>query len=180
MQIAAFGACTIRLLEPRHATALQQLQPGDLTQAQGEWIVAAGQEERFIAESLQHFAEGRGFWSGIWQGEVLVGILALREIKPHARSASIGYALDARHRGRGIMTEACRAIVTYGFTEVRLNRIQIMTDPDNTPSCRIPERLGFTQEGELRDFYRSLQGYRTGRVYSLLAREWDPVAGAKR
>jgi ribosomal-protein-serine acetyltransferase len=162
----------IRRLEPRDAGALATLEPGDLSQSQGEWTSARGREAEFIVDARCRFEAGEGFWAGIWRGADLLGIVALHHIKRAASSGSLSYALGAQHRGRGVMTRACAQVVDHGFGELGLNRLQIVVDVANRPSRGIPERLGFTQEGVFRDFYRSADGFRDVVQYALLAREW--------
>lgn len=92
-------------------------------------------------------------------------------------SAEIGYDLHPDHWRQGLMTEAVRAMLAWGFDGnffFSLNRVQALTHPDNTASCRLLTKLGFRREGVLRDY-----GYWTNRFhdlacYSLLCREWRP------
>lgn len=86
--------------------------------------------------------------------------------------AEIGYDLRPAHRGKGLMTEALTAAIAVGFDKMRLNRIEALIYVENTRSIAILERLGFTNEGALRDFFQL-----DGRFYdhvsmSLLRREW--------
>lgn len=65
-----------------------------------------------------------------------------------------------------------RAVVDYAFGRLGLHRVEIRCAADNHRSRAIPERLGFTQEGVLRE-----SGYLNGRfvdmvVYGVLASEW--------
>ena len=70
------------------------------------------------------------------------------------------------------MTEALRAVLKYGFEEMRLNRIQAIIDSKNTRSMQLVRRLGFKKEGVLRQ-----RSYFNGRflddvMFSLLMTEW--------
>jgi [ribosomal protein S5]-alanine N-acetyltransferase len=86
----------------------------------------------------------------------------------HAR-AEIGYSLyHEADKGKGLMTEALKSIIQYGFTEMKLNRIEAFIGPANEASIRLIHSLGFTKEGQLRQHY-----YKNGKaedsiVYSLL------------
>lgn len=173
------GSIEMRLLESQHAEALDHLDPGDLTHSQGEWLFTPGQGQaaNLISKSLAEFRAGTGLRVGIWVGEVLVGTASLNEIDQRKRSAGLGYALAGPYRGRGIMTEACRALISHGFSSLKLNRITIIADPRNIPSCAIAERLGFTREGLLRELWKSESGWGDGALYSILAREWKCEAG---
>ncbi len=103
----------------------------------------------------------------------LIGTLGFYKWVKNARHAEIGYDLDATHRRRGIMTEALTAALDYIFNEVELNRVQALTDPTNTPSVRLLDKLGFTQEGVLRDYTYFRGKYLNDLLFSLLRREWD-------
>ena len=59
-----------------------------------------------------------------------------------------------------------------------VNRIEIRVRPDNVLSRAIPERLGFTQEGILRQKVRDADGWSDLVVYALLKGEWDRQEGA--
>jgi RimJ/RimL family protein N-acetyltransferase len=74
-------------------------------------------------------------------GDVAVGLDADGLI------ATLGYTLAPTHQGRGLATEAVGAIVDRLFDDVGVHRIEASLDPDNVPSARLLERLGFTYEG---------------------------------
>ena len=62
----------------------------------------------------------------------------------------IGYWIDERHQGKGLVTEAAAALSKHALTELALGRVEIHTNPDNLASNRVAEKLGFTREGTLR------------------------------
>jgi ribosomal-protein-serine acetyltransferase len=84
------------------------------------------------------------------------------------RSTSIGYWLAEDHQGRGIMTTAVRALVDHAFDEWNLHRIEIHCAPANHRSRAIPERLGFREEGTLRETELVGGRYLDSVVYGLL------------
>lgn len=63
----------------------------------------------------------------------------------------IGYWIDTRFSGKGYMTEAVRGIAEFAFNELSARRIEIRCDTLNVKSKSIPERLGFTLEGTLKN-----------------------------
>jgi len=86
--------------------------------------------------------------------------------------AEMGYDLAPDCWGQGYMSEALRAIVNCAFKCMHLNRIDALVYTANEPSLHILQRLGFKQEGVLRDYF-----YQDGKFYdhallSLLRREW--------
>ncbi|GAB4516473.1 MAG: GNAT family N-acetyltransferase [Anaerolineae bacterium] len=89
----------------------------------------------------------------------------------------IGYALAQAYWSRGIMTEAVGRIVRFGFEEMLLNRVQAEVDPANEGSIRVLDKLGFQQEGILRERYVEKNRYVDAMVFGLLRRdyEYDPL-----
>lgn len=102
----------------------------------------------------------------------LIGTCGFYKWAKEARHAEIGYELDPEYRGKGIMTEALAAAVDYMFTSVELNRVYALTDTGNTASIRLLLKLGFTQEGVLRDHTYFRGRFMDDAVLSLLKREW--------
>ncbi len=70
------------------------------------------------------------------------------------------------------MTNCCRAMVSLGFREFELNRMEIRCATENKRSCAIPERLGFTREGVLRDAEWVYDRFVDLAIYGMLEREW--------
>lgn len=69
--------------------------------------------------------------------------------KEHKR-AEMGYDLLKEHWGKGYITEAVGAMVSYGFNELGLERIEATVDSENVASARVLEKNGFQHEGTLR------------------------------
>src|SRR5687767_1456930 len=67
--------------------------------------------------------------------------------------ASIGYDLARVHWGQGIMPEAVRAMLDFGFTNMNLNRIEADASSENLNSIRVLEKLGFQREGMQQEQY---------------------------
>ena len=98
-----------------------------------------------------------GFYD--WDGEVC--------------SAEFGYDLRPEYWGRGLMAEALTAILDFAFGRLGLNRAQVLLMPRNLRSRRLADRLGFTEEGTLREHDFDERGELCDDVvFSLLAREW--------
>jgi ribosomal-protein-alanine N-acetyltransferase len=81
----------------------------------------------------------------------LIGNCGIRMESADAHEADIGYELSPQHWGHGYATEAARAIVHFGFTELRLHRIWSRCIADNVGSARALEQLGMRLEGWLRE-----------------------------
>jgi RimJ/RimL family protein N-acetyltransferase len=61
----------------------------------------------------------------------------------------LGFALLARHRGRGYAQEAAKAMLDYGRKKLGLKRVVAITHPDNLRSIKILENIGFVYEQTL-------------------------------
>jgi len=85
----------------------------------------------------------------------------------------IGYWIRASAEGHGYVTEAVRLLANYAFDTLKANRLEIRCDELNVRSAAIPQRLGFVQEGRLRNNAVATDGrLRTMLVFSLIPGEW--------
>ena len=89
----------------------------------------------------------------VCEGEV-AGVVGVEPLDWIHRSASIGYWLGERFQGRGLITTAVRALVEHAVSVWELNRVEIRAAVGNARSRAIPERLGFQEEGTLREAER--------------------------
>jgi RimJ/RimL family protein N-acetyltransferase len=80
-----------------------------------------------------------------------IGSSGLHRINWDIPKFEIGYWIDTRHSGRGYITESTEAITNFAFNELRAKRVEIRCDSTNTRSRAIPEKLGFTLEGILKN-----------------------------
>jgi ribosomal-protein-serine acetyltransferase len=106
---------------------------------------------RFIAKVREQFDAGRGPQCGIWVDGAFSGSIGCHPIDWPNRHCSIGYWIDARCGGKGIITRCCESMLEYLYDDLGLHRVTIQCGVLNTRSCAIPERLGFTREGVTRD-----------------------------
>ena len=88
------------------------------------------------------------------------------------KTGHIGYWCAAEARGRGVMTRALRLLCRHALDELQLERLELVTDPDNAASQRVAEKVGFRREGILRSHIRHPDGRRRDSVmFSLLPGE---------
>ncbi|MDD2283308.1 MAG: GNAT family protein [Eubacteriales bacterium] len=93
--------------------------------------------------------------------------------QPEHSKAEIGYVLARRLWGQGLISEAAKTIIDFGFTRMELNRIEARCFEANIASARVMEHCGMTFEGKLRDYLRVKGTFCTFRFYSILRREWE-------
>lgn len=169
--------CELRTWKDSEASALFALVDQN-REYLGKWLpwvpfVKAEQDSlKFIQESQQSWEQQQSLELGIWQGQTLLGCIGLHALDTLHRKTSFGYWLGARYQGQGVMTRAVTGLVTYCFSERDFNRVEIRAAVGNTASRAIPERLGFTQEGILREAELIREQYLDIVVYSMLRSEW--------
>jgi len=113
--------------------------------------------ERKFAANLDDAAADRAVRFAISRrddGErAIIGTVSLTEIVRGAlQQAFLGYALDHRHEGRGLMCEAVQAVCAHAFDTMRLHRLSANYMPTNDRSARLLRRCGFQPVGYARDY----------------------------
>jgi RimJ/RimL family protein N-acetyltransferase len=107
----------------------------------------------------------------------LIGNCGIRLASAGAHQADLGYELDPDFWGQGYATEAARAMVEFGFTQLRVHRVWSWCVADNAGSAHVLEKLGMQLEGRLRH-----NEYYKGRwwdtlMFGMLEDEWRAQAG---
>ena len=141
------------------------------------WVTAEYSLEdmrRFLQDKAAENCAGLGLTMGIWWGETLCGAIGLHRFDQLHRNSSIGYWVDCQYEGQGMVTLACRAIISEAFSEYSLHRIEIRCAIGNERSAAIARRLGFLHEGVLRDAEWLHDHWVNLNVYSILEPDWVP------
>ena len=111
--------------------------------------------ERTDAASLRHEFEtmaGRSPGEGGWvqltledreTGELL-GDVGMSPADGEPGVVKIGYTVSPTHQGRGVATEAVRALIAYAFTSLDAEVVRIYADSENVASIRVAEKAGLT------------------------------------
>ena len=142
------------------------------------WMLWAG-EENSLAEQVDvlrgfrgRFDLGEDFVYGVFEPDesAVVGGTGL-----HTRvgdgAYEIGYWIRASRVGQGLATEVTAALTRVAFELCRVDRVELHVETGNVASLRIPEKLGYREEGTLR---RRIAGTRDKVVFTLFA---DELAG---
>lgn len=146
-----------------------------------EWLpwlditLTVDDSDQFIENAMTLFNNQQALIVGIFYKEKMVGMAGFNEFDWKNRIGNIGYWLGIDYQGRGIITRTVYALVNYGFNELNLNRIDLRMAEGNIKSRAIPERLGFTFEGYLRQTEWLYDHYINHAVYSMLAEEWNSI-----
>lgn len=101
-----------------------------------------------------------------------IGTALLFRWEPASARAELGYVLGRAHWGRGVMHEALTALIGFAFDGLQLNRIEAEVNPANAPSLALLKRLGFQQEGVLRERWAAKGQAYDVIAHGLLRREW--------
>jgi len=103
---------------------------------------------------------------------VAVGSVALKNISHTMGYAEIGYGIGETHQRQGIATAAVRLLIRMCFGDSPLRKLLAYVHDKNVASCRVLQKLGFTQEGLLREHY-IINGIPENEIlFGLLKREW--------
>lgn len=104
-----------------------------------------------------------------------IGQIAYFMVDTKNHFAEIEYCIGSAFQGKGLATEAAKAVIAYGFEEMNLHKVQICTKTINQKSRRVIEKCGLTYEGTLRDFFYE-DGKYVGRLYfSILRQEYEAM-----
>lgn len=86
------------------------------------------------------------------EGDVLGVVNFSNFVWGYFRACHLGFALDERWQGRGVMREALEASIAYVFDELGLHRVMANHLPTNERSARVLRAMGFVPEGYARDY----------------------------
>ena len=136
-------------------------------------VKAVDDERAFITRANEQAAADNGFHAGIWRDGTVVGGIGFHYVDRTNRKTEMGYWLDEREQGKGVVTRCCRAAVGFAFGEWKLHRVVIFCATGNTRSRAVPERLGFTLEGVYREAEWLYDHFVDLAAYAMLAREWE-------
>ncbi|WP_274310074.1 GNAT family N-acetyltransferase [Solibacillus daqui] len=170
----------LRLLEVRHSESLFSLTDQSRIYLR-EWLPwvdftkTISDSKQFIEGTLKQFCNNNGFQAGVWYKGEFAGVIGLHNINWANKSTSIGYWLGEGYQGKGLMTNACKAVIDYCFNELKLNRIEIRVATKNHKSLAIPEKLGFQKEGCLRSVEWLYNNYVDHFVFSLTKDDYDRI-----
>lgn len=145
-----------------------------------EWITSTATDVESLAERF-----GDGATTVIVEHEGrLIGDLMVRSRDAYAQrevaeraagsEAELGWTFDPAHQGRGLATEAVRALIGICFGELGLRRVAAACFTGTEPSWHLMERVGMRREAHhVADSLHREHGWLDEYVYALLADEWS-------
>jgi ribosomal-protein-serine acetyltransferase len=126
----------------------------------------------FIRSSRKQLADNQGFQAAIVEDDRIVGVLGFHRLDWENCATSVGYWIAEQSQGHGTVTRAVRALADHAFRAWKLNRVEIRAGVDNERSRAVPGRLGFQQEGVLRQAERVGDRFVDHAVYAMLREDW--------
>jgi RimJ/RimL family protein N-acetyltransferase len=102
-----------------------------------------------------------------------IGNCGLGQINPKDHNAQLGIAIGEKdYWGKSYGTEAARLLIDYGFQQLNLHRISSAAFAFNERSIKLHKKLGFQEEGRLRQAMFKNGQYNDLMVFGLLKEEW--------
>lgn len=99
----------------------------------------------------------------------LIGTIGFWKIIKEHHRAEIGYFLHTAHWGKGLMQEALKPVLNYGFCTMQLHSVEANVNPANAASIRFLEKNGFVREAYFKENYYFNGKFLDSAIYSLLA-----------
>ncbi len=113
-------------------------------------------------------------------GGAVVGDITLWAVDDSLSLGEVSWVFDPDAGGRGLATEAARAVLDLAFGHYGMHRVRVRMDARNAASARLCERLGFRREGLLRQDWLIKDEWTDTLVYGMLAPEWPgPVTAGR-
>ncbi len=166
----------LRQIQPKDAEAFFAIKSDrEVMDFYGDEVHQSLEETRALIQQLQDSYDRREalFWGITLKGEdVIIGSCAFISFNPDFHYAETGYEMHRAYWRQGIMAEAMSTILTYGFTELELHRIEAALDDRNAPSKNLLLKLGFTYEGNLRQRFLLRDQFLDAHYFGLLKDEW--------
>lgn len=150
-----------------------------------QWSVAPGpgEDPASLASVSRAVLQHRREWK---RGQTFVLIISLREdeqwvvgrialggvLRGAFQNAYLGYWIDQRYQGRGLMTEAVRATTSFAFSGVGLHRIQAAVMPRNGGSLRVLEKSGYRREGVAERYLCIAGRWEDHVLFAMTSEEW--------
>ncbi|MBK9729921.1 MAG: GNAT family N-acetyltransferase [Chitinophagaceae bacterium] len=102
------------------------------------------------------------------ENDKIIGTIAYWRIMREHYRAEIGYSLLADFWGKGIMLEAMKSVLQFGFQVLKLHSIEANVNPANQPSIKLLERSGFVKEAHFKENYYFNGRFLDSAIYSLI------------
>ncbi len=128
------------------------------------------ESEKWLETCLAERAAKRAFDFGVYDKGTakFLGVVAINQLHPVHQFANLGYWVRSSCTGHGIAVTAVRLCAQFGFEELSLKRLEILTAAGNVRSQRVAEKAGATREGVLRQRLNISGMWHDAVVFSLI------------
>ncbi|HIF9060722.1 TPA: GNAT family N-acetyltransferase [Photobacterium damselae] len=129
--------------------------------------------KEWIANSSVAWQTNTGYEFAVFdkRSDELLGAVALTCLQPLFNSANLGYWIHSSYHHQGIAKEACQAIIHFGFEDLSLTRLEIVTHMDNIPSQQTALACGAQFEAISRNRVLVNDIPNPGYVYSIIPQD---------
>lgn len=128
--------------------------------------------EEFIAQATADADARKGLGFGIFEAGVLIGSIGFVNFNWISKRTEIGYWIAVDSQGKGVITQSCKLLINFAFDDLKLHRVEIHCAVENVRSRAIPEKLGFVQEGILRQSEWRHTRFYDMVIYGMLKEDW--------
>jgi len=137
-------------------------------------MAGPGDARRVIQETIDLARDRTLFHFGVADRahDRIIGHATLFKWDQAHRRAEIGYSIRRDRWRLGLGSEAVAALIGFGFERLGLRRIEADSDPRNSASIRLLEKLGFVREGYMRERWEIDGEIQDAVCFGLLRREW--------
>ena len=131
---------------------------------------------QFLRGAIRQYRRGQpgSFAITLRDSGRMIGTIGYMWINVEYKSAEVGYSLSRDYWNKGIMTEALRRVIAFGFEELRLNRIEAQHEVDNPASGRVMAHAGMRYEGTLRQRIKNKGRFVDVALYAILREDPRP------
>lgn len=166
----------LRQIQPSDLSAMHKMRTDPKIMQYMDTPVPASIEETKskLGQEIESFVNGDSvYWAVVLKdsNEIIGGAGYWRIIKEHYR-AEIGYQLLPEFWRKGFSTEALKTIIQFGFQKMSLHSIEANVNPDNIPSIKILEKLGFVQEAYFKENFYFDGKFLDSAIFSLIVSKW--------
>ena len=116
----------------------------------------------FISVCLQEFKKGNRIFWAMELDEKVIGTIVYHRISFENKYAEIGYELDPNFHQKGLMSEAMKTVLGFGFNKMKLKTTEAFTHKNNTASKALLKKHNFVFQPERKDI-----GFDHNRIWKL-------------
>ena len=117
---------------------------------------------------------GTAFDFGLWHEGWFCGEINISHVARGAfQSAHVGYWIDERLAGKGLIAEGLMAVFEFAFSQADLHRVQVSIMPRNAASLRVVAKLGLRSEGIAQRYIQIAGVWEDHERFGLTLEEWN-------